>query len=172
MLTLSLLRHGKSSWDDPDLADHQRPLADRGRRAAREIGAYIARSGLIPDLILHSDAARAVETLEHLLPQLRPPPPELHSEPALYLAPASAMLEIVRKTLPTVRHLLVLGHNPGMHGLALELTENGLRRDITSMALKYPTCALAVLSFDVETWIEVRPASGRLTRFVQPRSLA
>ena len=82
------------------------------------------------------------------------------------------MLEIVQRTPPTVQHLLVLGHNPGLHGLSLNLTGSGLRRNIATMAIKFPTCALAVLTFDVTSWTEVRPAKGRLTRFVLPRTLA
>ncbi|PZN15916.1 MAG: histidine phosphatase family protein [Proteobacteria bacterium] len=172
MLTLSLLRHGKSSWDDPDLEDRLRPLADRGRRAARKMGAYMERHGLVPGLILYSDAVRTIETLELVLSEFPPPRPPAQPEPALYLAPASTMLEFVQRTPPTVQHLLVLGHNPGMHGLALHLTGSGLRRDIATMATKFPTCALAVLTFDAISWSEVRTAGGRLNRFVLPRTLA
>jgi phosphohistidine phosphatase len=172
MVTLSLLRHGKSSWEDSDLSDHDRPLAAIGRRAAADVGAYIASHDLIPDLILCSSALRARETLDCILPKLGSHKPKVEIEPALYLAPATRMLHVVRQTPASVRHLLLLAHNPGLHGLALDLTGRGLRRDIASMAMKFPTCALAVLTFETDNWHDVHPAAGHLDRFVAPRSLA
>lgn len=172
MLTLSLLRHGKSSWDDCDLDDHERPLSERGRTAAEIIGDHIAGHGLMPDHIICSSALRAHETLQIVLSRLGLPSPETTLEPSLYLATATGLLGIVRQTARTVRHLLVIGHNPGMHALALDLTGSGLHRDITSLALKFPTCALAVLTFEADDWAEVRPAAGRLTLFVAPSALA
>lgn len=172
MLTLSLLRHGKSSRDDTDLDDHERPLADRGRRAAASMGAYIAGHGLAPDLVICSSALRARETLDILLSQLAPPEPQTVIEPVLYMASASLMMQVIRQTATGVRHLLIVAHNPGLHGLALDLTGSGLRRDIASMAVKFPTCALAVLAFETDNWEDVRPAAGRLDRFVPARSLA
>lgn len=172
MLTLSLLRHGKSSWDDPDLGDHDRPLAERGRAAARIVGDYMAEHGLVPELVLCSTAVRTRETLEILLSRLGPNAPETVIEAALYLAPATVMLGVIRETARTARHLLVVGHNPGMHALALDLTGSGLRREIASMAVKFPTCALAVLTFEADDWTEIRPAAGRLMLFVAPPTLA
>ena len=172
MLKLSLLRHGKSAWDDPKLQDHDRPLARRGRAAAEEIGAYMAAHGPKPDLVLCSSAVRARQTLNLVLVRLGAPAPKVTIEPALYLATPTTMLASVRRTAGHVRHLAVIGHNPGMHALALDLTGSGERREIASMAMKYPTCALAVLTFEIDDWADVRPASGRLELFVVPRSLA
>lgn len=172
MLTLSLLRHGKSSWDDPDVDDHERPLAERGRNAARDIGGVIGARRPPPDLVLCSSALRARETLEIALAQRGSATPEVVIQELLYLAPATVLLGLVRKTARTVRHLLIVGHNPGLHALALDLTGCGLRRDIASMALKFPTCALAMLTFEADDWAEVRPAAGRLALFVAPGSLA
>lgn len=172
MLTLSLLRHGKSAWDDPKLDDHERPLARRGRVAAEEMGAYIAAHGLRPDLVLCSSAVRTRQTLNQMLIQLGPPAPKTVIERALYLATPTTMLACVRRTASEAQHLMLIGHNPGMHALALDLAGSGLRRDIASMAIKYPTCALAVLTFEAEDWAEIRPAAGRLLLFMPPRSLA
>lgn len=169
MLTLSLLRHGKSSWDDPDLDDRERPLAERGREAARIMRDTIAARCLPPDLVLCSSALRARETLEIAISESDPAAPQVVIEEALYLAPATVLLGLVRKTARTARHLLIVGHNPGLHALALDLTGHGLRRDIASMAVKFPTCALAVLTFESDDWAEVRPAAGRLALFVAPR---
>lgn len=172
MLTLLLLRHGKSSWDDAGLDDHERPLSARGRRAAEAMGAYLTTHGPRPDFVISSSAVRTCQTLDRVLLQLGPPTPGVAVEPELYLATASAMLDRVRRTGTEIRSLMLIGHNPGMHALALELTGNGLRRDIASMAIKFPTCALAVLTFETGDWPNVRPASGRLELFLQPRSLA
>ena len=172
MLTLLLLRHGKSSWDDAELDDHERPLSARGRSAAEAMGAYLATHGPRPDFVISSSAVRARQTLDRVLLQLGPPAPGATIEPELYLAPASTMLDHVRRTGAEIRSLMLIGHNPGMHALALELTGSGLRRDIASMAIKFPTCGLAVLTFDTDAWTDVRPASGRLELFLPPRSLA
>ncbi len=169
MLTLSLLRHGKSSWDeDGELEDHERPLTRRGRSAARAMGAYIAAHGPRPDRVLCSSAARNRQTLDEVLTELGSPAPDVAVEPELYLAPATAMLDHVRRTGAGVRSLMLIGHNPGLHALALELTGCGLRRDIASMAVKFPSCGLAVLTFEASDWAEVRPASGRLVLFLPP----
>lgn len=136
------------------------------------MGAYIANHALTPDLILCSSALRARETLDGLLPKLAPLVPEVVIEPALYLATATGMMEIIHGVAASTRRLLLLAHNPGLHGLALDLTGSGLRRDIASMAVKFPTCALVVLSFETDNWRDVLPAAGRLDRFVVPRSLA
>lgn len=172
MLTLSLLRHGKSAWDDPTLDDHERPLAQRGKSAAEEMGAYMVAHGLRPDLVLCSSAVRTRQTLNQVLARLAAPAPKVAMEPALYTATPTSMLACIRGTAPEVRHLAIIGHNPGMHALALDLTGSGLRRDIASMAVKFPTCALAVLTFEADNWTDIRPAAGRLVRYVLPRSLA
>ena len=98
--------------------------------------------------------------------------PEIALEPALYLATPTAMIGIIRETARSVRHLMIIGHNPGLHALALDLTGSGLRRDITSMAVKFPSGALAVLTFEENDWTEIRPAAGRLVQFVATRSVA
>ena len=172
MLTLSLLRHGQSSWDDPDLIDHERPLSKHGKDTAKIISNFIADHGLVPDRILCSSAVRARETLDVLLNRLGPPQPDITLEPALYLATPTVMLGFIRETARSVRHLMVIGHNPGLHALALDLTGSGSRRDITSMAIKFPSGALAVLTFEANNWSEVRPAASRLVHFVAARSVA
>lgn len=170
-LTLSLLRHGKSSWDDPDLDDHARSLNARGRAAADAMGAFMATRKLIPDLVLCSDAARTRATLQRVMMHFAKTPPKVSTESGLYLASATTMLARVRETAPDVRHVMMVGHNPGMHALALDLVGSGARRDIATLAMKFPTCGLAVLTFDVDTWMKIRPASGRLVSFTVPRQL-
>lgn len=169
MLTLSLLRHGKSSWDDPDLDDFDRPLAKRGAKAAAAMGRYLARENLKPDLVLCSSAVRARATLALVLPELGLPAPEVVYDDALYLATPAVLLGRLRKLDGAVKHVLLVGHNPGLHALALELTGDGNRRNISALATKFPTAGLAVIGIPGGRWDALRPASGRLERFVTPR---
>lgn len=172
MLTLSLLRHAKSSWDDRALDDHERPLAKRGTKAAPEVARYIKAEGLVPDLVLCSTAVRTRATLALLVAELGPPAPAIRFEDALYLAPSDVILSRIRAVETGVRHVMVIGHNPGMHALALELVGDGDRKTVASLATEFPTAALAVFAFDVGRWSEIGAASGRLERFVTPRRLA
>lgn len=168
MLTLSLLRHAKSSWDDPTLDDHDRPLAKRGVKAVPLIAAYMRREGLVPDLVLCSDAMRTRATLALLVAELGAPPRIVYDD-TLYLATPQAILSAVSAN--TEKHILVVGHNPGMHALALELVGDGNRKLLAGLAREFPTAALAVLTFDVERWSDVTPVSGRLRHFTTPRRL-
>jgi phosphohistidine phosphatase len=171
MVTLSLLRHAKSSWDDPRLDDHERPLAKRGVKDAPKVGAYIAEHDLRPDLVLCSGALRTRATLALILAEWSGELPEAIYDDELYLAPPSALLARLQAVDDDAPHLLMIGHNPGMHALALELTGAGDRKLIAALAKGFPTATLAVLSFDVDHWSQVRAAGGRLRHFVVPRTL-
>ena len=175
MLTLSLLRHAKSSWAEPGIDDHERPLAKRGAKAAPEIGTYLRRERLRPDLVLCSGAVRARATLALVLAELGPPAPEVRYDDALYLATPAVMLGLLRRIdaahRPPYLHVMVVGHNPGLHALALEVIGEGSRKDIAEVATKFPTAALAVLAIDAGSWSEIGAASARLERFVTPRRL-
>jgi phosphohistidine phosphatase len=170
MLTLSLLRHAKSSWSKPGLEDFERPLNDRGETAAPRMGAFMARRGLAPDLIVCSTAVRARQTLNLMLPYLKGAP-ELVYEDALYLATSAAMLKRLHKVEPGVRHAMIVGHDPGMHALAVELAGTGSPDDLARLAEKFPTAGLAVLVFEVRAWREVHWGGGRLELFTAPRRL-
>jgi phosphohistidine phosphatase len=152
MKRLYLLRHAKSSWDDASLADHDRPLSGRGRRAADAIGQHLRDEGIAPDLVLCSSAARTRETLERI---------GLSGvvEHDLYGASATELLARLRDVPPSVESVLLIGHNPGTHDLALVLTGEP--------ADKYPTGALATIELD-----EWTAGSGRMIAFVRPRELA
>lgn len=171
MLTLCLLRHAKSSWDDPRQDDFDRPLTKRGTRAASEMGRWLASHDMKPDLVLCSSAVRTQATLALLLRELGAPPPAVEISGALYLAPAGDMLDLVKAVKGTPGRVLVVGHNPGLHTLALSLIATGERSEIARLAMGFPTAALAVITFEISRWSDVRPASGRLDRFVSPRSL-
>jgi len=170
MLTLSLLRHAKSSWADPNLEDFLRPLNDRGEDAAPRMGAFMARHGIAPELILCSPAARARQTLDHVLPHFRGSPKVIH-EDGLYLAASSVLLKRIRRIATKVRHAMLVGHDPGMHALAQELAGSGRREDLQSLADKFPTGGLAVIVFAARSWANVKRGGGRLELFMAPKRL-
>lgn len=169
MRRLMLLRHAKSSWP-ADTADRDRPLATRGREAAPAMGRYLADELLFPDLVLISPARRTQETWELVRPML-PERPATQTEPRIYEAPSGQLLEVVQAVEPTVKTLLMIGHNPGFEELAGRLAGHGDRYAAARLSQKYPTCGLAVLDFDVEDWRDVTSRAGRLDRFVTPASL-
>lgn len=170
MLTLTLLRHAKSSWSDPALDDHERPLAKRGVKAIPLVAKYMRQQDLAPGLVLASDAMRTRATLALLLAEFEEPPPPIVYDDALYLASPRTIMSTVAKH--DDNHIMVVGHNPGLHALALELLGDGNRKLLAALAREFPTAALAVLTFDCTAWTEVAPATGHLSHFVTPRRLA
>ena len=174
MKRLVLLRHAKSSWDDPRLRDHERPLSPRGVRAAPEMGRWMAREGYVPQRVLCSDAVRTRQTWALMTDPVagRGAPPELSIEPDLYLASPRGVLRLVVQRGDDVDVLLVIGHNPGMHDLASALARPDSTEAAARLAHKFPTAAVAVLDFDVEHWSDLRPGGGRLAAFVRPKDLA
>ncbi|KUO62801.1 MAG: hypothetical protein APF80_03735 [Alphaproteobacteria bacterium BRH_c36] len=171
MLTLLLFRHAKSDWS-ADLADHERPLNKRGVKAAPLVARHIASSGQTPDRILCSDAARTRATLSLALTELPNPAPAVDIDERLYLAAAETILDVIRERAgKTDNRLMVIGHNPGLHALALTLIGNGDKKSIGTMATKFPTAALAIITFDTDTWTGIGPASGTLVAFLVPRDL-
>jgi phosphohistidine phosphatase len=173
MRQLILLRHAKSSWDDPDLPDHARPLNARGRRAAAVMAAVMRDLGLGPDLVLVSSARRTLQTLEALGPL--PDSPIVEPMDDLYLATWQRMLDTLRGLPETVRSVLLIGHNPGMHDLALALAgpeamQRGAAPGMARLADNYPTAALAEFSVGVP-WRALQQGQGRLQRFIAPNDL-
>lgn len=166
---LILLRHAKSAWPE-GVADEERPLAERGRKAAPAIGAYMAREKLIPDLALVSPARRALETWE-LVRKALSKKVEERDAPGIYEVAAGRILEVIRTVKPGIRTLLMVGHNPGMEDLAALLVKDGDADAIGRMNEKFPTAGLAVVDFDVEGWDDVAAGTGYLERFVTPRLL-
>ena len=171
MLTISLMRHAKSDWVDPELGDFERPLAPRGVKAAPLIDAFMQEHDIHPDLILCSTARRTMDTL-NLLKKTFETSPEVVFEDKLYMASAREMLNIATTVSDTCRHVLLIAHNPGLHILALALAEIGQSDPYLQLINKYPTAALTVLDFDVDKWSKITTGQGRLRHFVMPKSLA
>ena len=171
MKALALLRHAKSDWGNAGLGDFDRPLAPRGRKAAPRMGWAIRELGLSPDLILCSEAKRARETWNLAGPEIGGKP-ALHIRRNLYLAAPNTILRAVQGTAPEAQTVLVIGHSPGMENLALALCGPGSDPDlVAALRDKFPTAALAVLTFEVEDWTEIAPGAGNLRHFIRPRDL-
>jgi phosphohistidine phosphatase len=170
-MRLMLLRHAKSEKAEPGLRDHERRLNDRGERDAETIGAYLARHGLLPDLVAVSTSQRTRQTWEHVAAMLSASPPASFEE-RLYNAGAEAILAVVKETKPAVRTLMVIGHNPGLHEVARLLIASGDVEARERLNEGLPTTGLAVIDFAGKDWRKLHPHGGRLERFVTPRSLA
>ena len=168
-MRLWLLRHAKSSWDDPDMQDVDRPLAPRGARAADRMRQYVDAEEIRPELVLCSSALRTRETLGRILPGLGPQM-TVRIEPSLYSFEADQLLDRLREVPGDVGSVMLIGHNPAMQELGSVLAAEGDRLD--ELRKGFPTAALAELDVPVGSWEELKPGSGRLERFVLPRELA
>jgi phosphohistidine phosphatase len=187
---LLILRHAKSSWDDPGLDDHDRPLAPRGRKAAAAMAGYLHATGIQPALVLCSSARRAVETLEGVSPG-----GERLIEPDLYGASATELIERLRRVPDDIGSVMLIGHNPAMQTLVLRLAAGGdeaaterspaagreeqttgrgrsaTSPDLAEVQRKFPTAALATLAVEC-AWSELGPGCARLASFVRPKQLS
>ena len=166
---LLLLRHAKSDWSDAALADFDRPLAERGRRAAPVIGRFIAQKKWRPDLVLCSSALRTRQTLDLVLPEL-PVGPQVRFLRSLYLAPLSRMLSLLQRQPAMMGSIMVVAHNPGMEHLAFRLLGGATPPASRKMAEKFPTAALA--HFKVSSWSGLGGTPADLKDFVRPKDLA
>jgi phosphohistidine phosphatase len=171
MKTVYLLRHAKSSWDHPDLPDHDRPLAPRGQKAAPHMAEYLRAEGLTPQRVLCSTATRARETWDAVGPGLASAAPDIAYRRDVYDADDGDLLAILRGLPDAVDSVMVVGHNPTLEDLAHGLAGGGDAAALARMGEKYPTCALAELQFAAESWSELRRGAGRLVRFVRPKDL-
>jgi len=171
MKTLLLLRHAKSSWDDDSLTDHDRPLAPRGRRAAPLMARYMVENDHLPDLVLCSTSTRTRQTWAGVEDELAAEIPTEFVE-ELYLAGPGRMLRLLQHHGGDADVVLMIGHNPGSHELALALPDADRDRRVEKMYRKFPTAALAVIEFDVEDWADVVPGMGSLISFTRPKDLS
>jgi phosphohistidine phosphatase len=170
MNRLYLLRHAKAAPEADGQADRDRPLAEKGERAMREIGAWAAERKLVPDLILCSAALRTRQTLALLLPHLSGRP-EVKLEDGLYLASAAVLTERLRKLGPRTAVVLVIGHNPGLHDLALRLARSTAGALGKRLKEGLPTGALAAFELD-DPWPALADAAAaRLVAYVTPKEL-
>ncbi len=162
MKTLLVLRHAKSSWKDDSLDDHDRPLNKRGKKTAPRMGELIAKTGVIPDLILSSTAKRAESTAKRAAKSMGYKGPIIY-ESELYMADPEAYLSAIRRYAQAQSRVMVIGHNPGLEYLVASITDT---------APRLPTGALAELELAIDSWEELsRHITGQLSNLWLPREL-
>ncbi len=172
MHQLLLLRHAKSSWDDAKLPDRERPLNNRGRRAIGAMRTAMRQLGLEPDLVLVSPSRRTLETLDGLEPWAETP--LIETVETIYLASTEELFRVLHGVPETVRSVLLIGHNPGLHELSVQLL--GLAKpadetaDMRRLREGFPTCGLAEFAL-AGSWERLGPHGGRLVRFLRPSDL-
>ncbi|WP_010588187.1 SixA phosphatase family protein [Schlesneria paludicola] len=160
--TLLLLRHAKSNWDDPNLDDHDRPLNERGRKAAKRMGRLIHHEQLPVDLLICSTAIRAQETAERVLKQVTNKPTRI-DRADLYLAPPAQIAAILAAIDDQFQCPLLIGHNPGFEEFLAALTQTELH---------FPTAALAQIEFELNLWHEFSLQTvGQIKKLWRPRDL-
>jgi len=162
MKTLLVLRHAKSSWNDPTLDDHERPLNKRGRRAAPRVGELVREAGLKPDVVISSDAVRARMTAEAVAEAARYGG-EIVLDPHLYMAGPADILSLLTTVRENAETVMIVGHNPGLEELVEQLT--GERQD-------FPTAALAQIGLPIKQWRDLkRSTRGTLLGLWRPKEL-
>jgi phosphohistidine phosphatase len=173
MRRLMLLRHAKTETDAPSGQDQDRRLDERGRLDAARIGSWIGNHPPCPDRVLVSTAVRALQTWEIASEAMKDHAgPQVEFLPELYGADPTQMLQTIRMAETTgARHLMLIGHNPGMHELALTLTGSGDSAARKALGDNLPTAGLAIFDFAIEDWNDVAFRGGELVRFVSPRML-
>lgn len=171
MRKVILVRHAKSSWDDPALDDHDRPLNARGRAAAPVIARWLAARGHLPDRVLCSSALRTRETARLMTPDL-PGMPVPEIEPGLYHATPEAMRARLADLPETVGTVMLIGHNPGLSALARKLAGGRVRPGCARAFTDFPTAAAAVFTSDAPRWDALGFGQCTFVDFARPKELA
>lgn len=162
MKTLILLRHAKSSWKFPELADRDRPLTKRGERDAPRMARWLKKQEIIPQRILTSTAVRACATAEAIAEKIKYKEEIVYLE-SLYMAEPAAIIEALHSVPDDVKRVLVVGHNPGLEGLV---------QIISKKVVSLPTASIAVIKLPIETWGELNfGVEGKHVQIVRPRDL-
>lgn len=174
MKYLTVIRHAKSSWDQPGLADHDRALNERGRKAAPAVAAFLHRTYFggaesppllpRPDRLVASTALRALTTAQIMRESLQMPIEHLLLDSRLYLAEANKILEVVRDLDESWQHVMIFGHNPGLH----EFADHLLAR---AHVAKMPTCSTVIMALPTEFWGLAEWSTAQLIGHITPKSL-
>ena len=171
MKTVILMRHAKSAWDSPELADIDRPVAPRGIAAGEKMAAWLKKHMLNPQLIMCSTARRARDTLELIRPAL-PKTVKTRLMQELYMALPRELLTCLAKAPGGLDEVMVIGHNPGLHDFASWVIGTGEKKAVSDLRKKFPTAAIAVITFDTPNWSSLDGEAGTLKTFVTPKALA
>jgi phosphohistidine phosphatase len=170
MKSLHLLRHAKSSWKAPGLNDHDRPLNKRGRQTAEMMAAYLRRAKIAPDLVICSTAMRAQQTLDPIIKAAKKPPTIILVR-GIHEGTQRALWEQLWNLPESAKSVLLIGHNPALQDLALELAHTDLNTLLPSAGGKFPTGAMASFRFD-GAWKALEPHGALLASFITPKSIA
>lgn len=169
MLNLMLLRHAKAGSPEPGMNDMDRPLTGRGKRAAAAMAAYMAANDLTPDLILCSPARRTKDTWKIVSKKLAASAKVLFERELYDSGGGEALLMCLRRHAGNAKSILLVGHNPSIERLAQRLVRKGDEKVRSQLQTKYPTGALAVITFDARSW--AAGDTGTLARFVRPKDI-
>jgi phosphohistidine phosphatase len=172
MKILTLLRHAKSGWDDAITRDFDRPINERGERAAAAMGKHAASLGLKPDFIVASPAVRCTDTLDYFLPAAQLADLEPLWDRRVYLASSATLADVLRELPDSAHHVLLCGHNPSMEDMVFDLVPanegDHSRQDVEE---KFPTAAIATIELAIDHWADLRDNVGTLKTFIRPRDI-
>jgi len=159
--TLYLVRHAKSSWDDPSLADKDRPLSQRGLSSAPDMGRRLASQGHKPDLVISSPARRALTTAKKIAKETGYSESKIITDDHLYFSGTRSMVDLLEQLDDKYKKVMIVGHNPAMSSLLNILCESSVEN--------MPTCAVAVVGFDMSSWSELTMSDGELLAYEYPK---
>jgi phosphohistidine phosphatase len=170
-LTLTLLRHAKSSWDDAIPRDFDRPLNKRGEKAAMLMGVWVKREGLVFDHVLASPAVRVIDTIDQFVKGTGERI-DANWDRRIYLASSATLMDVLRDQSDEYKSVLMVGHNPGMEDLVFDIVPDDGSSPLRELVWeKYPTGALARMELDIDSWANIDRKCGQLTHFIRPRDL-
>jgi phosphohistidine phosphatase len=161
MKTLYIIRHAKSSWDDPTLSDFDRPLNNRGKKDAPTMGKRLAQRQVVPGLLLSSPAERALTTCKIIAEEIHYPAGKIKTVKNLYHADDAEILRIIQALDNKYSCVWIFGHNPGLTDFVNLIAD----ADIDNI----PTCGVAICAFDIQSWDEVSKKKGVVTSFDYPK---
>lgn len=164
MKTLFVIRHAKSSWNDPDLDDIDRPLNKRGKRNAPEMGKRLSAKGVKPDLLITSPAKRAATTAKKIAKALSYPKDQIVIDQTLYHGTNQEVINVIRNVSDEIGTLMIFGHNPGFTDLVNQLSGSSI--------YNIPTCGIAEIGFDIQSWNDIDKNKGRLIDFDYPKKVS
>jgi phosphohistidine phosphatase len=164
MKQLYIVRHAKSSWDDLELTDFERPLNERGKRDAPEMGKRLKEKGTHPDLMLSSPAKRALSTAKKIAKALEYEKGKIETDQRLYHAGEGVILSIIQEVSNEKNILMVFGHNPGLTDFVNAMNDDKAGID------NIPTCGVVAFSLDIDNWSQLRPGVGRMMFFDYPKN--
>lgn len=170
---LTLIRHAKSSWEDHDISDFDRPLAPRGIKATPKIAQYLLSENLYPDLVLCSPARRTKETLARLQRVLTTAVTVNYDRSIYSAGMGEGILNLLKTTEPAEDHIWVIGHNPAIQELSLGLVNWGEDQAQTRARIlrKFSTAGVCSMTFETDSWSQIGFSKGKITHFMTPKML-